>query len=114
MGRDGQPSVLFRVSFFACALPAVPQFIELVVVVFVEPFVIPSEQARVGSVKRKEVFQIRERGVRRYGEGNVVRGRGGRERCFSDGIRVHLIKVSNCASCIHYVFFQFPCVFLLG
>ena len=40
VGRDGPPSVLFRVSLFARALPAVPQFIELAVVVFVELFTV--------------------------------------------------------------------------
>ena len=69
---------------------------------------------RMWSVEWKEVFWIRERGRRRDGEGDVARGRRRGERCFSDGVRMSLIKVSNHTLCICHVFFWFPCVFLLG
>ena len=95
-----------------CALPAVPQFVELAVVVFVELFTVPSEKARVWGIEREEFLWIRKRGRGRDGEGDVARGRG--KRRLSDGVRMSLIKVLNRASCIHQVFFWFPCVFLLG
>ena len=114
MSRDGLPSVLFRVSFFACALPVVPQFVKLAMVMFIELFVTPSEQTGMRSVERKEVFQIGERGIGRDGEGDVTGGRRRGEGRFSDGVRMSLIKVSNHASCVRHVFFWFPHVFLLG
>ena len=91
----------------------VPQFVELVVVVFIELFTIPSVKMRVRSIERKEGFRIGEGRIGGNHEGNVV-GRGRRERCFSDGIRMSFIKVSNHALCIHHVFFWFLGVFLLG
>jgi hypothetical protein len=40
--RDGSAAVLLRVSLFACALPALPGFFQLVEVFFVEFLIAPS------------------------------------------------------------------------
>ena len=96
-----------------CALPVVPQLVELVIIMFVKLFTIPSVMTRMRSIEREKGEGIGEGRIGGNCERNIM-GRGRRERHLSDGVGMSFIKVLNHASCVCHVFFWFPCVFLLG